>query len=244
MPASLVLALLPAARALVRRGRPAPAVLLAPLALALLLPGTALVPLLLLLGPARPPATRATTTTALASGPPPAGTIEAVTGAVPEPLRQLLRALEEAQSNCEAAHALTRGALPPPGAPLFRTTELESALLDNPWVADRALGEADTLLDEAIWLAALDPHAALGDRSWEDVRFLLGGIHWYLERAWDAAARSEAARRAHGGLAGALHGVPLPAPRGHVHAPESYDRRSLREYHDLRDFEDLLGRWD
>ncbi len=244
MPASLLLALVAAARAVARRARlrllarpRRAAVVLAPLALVVLVPGSLLVPLLLVLGP-RLPASRSTTAPALAR------TIDDVTTPDNDPAAQLLRALDEAQRNCEAARALGRGQAPAPGTPLFRTVELETALLENPWVADRALGEADTLLDEAAWLAALEPHATLGDRSWEDVRYLLGGIHWYLERAWDAGARSEAARRAHPGLAGALEGVPLPEPRRHDEPAEAYDRRDLRAYHDLPTFEDLLGAWD
>lgn len=160
----------------------------------------------------------------------------------PEPMAQLLRALDEAHANCQAADAVVRGCGLPRGGASFRTAELEAALLDNPWVADRALGEADTLLREAAWLAALRPDALPPERSWEDVRFLLGGIHWYLERAWDAAARSEEARRAHPSLAGALAGVPLPAPARHP--DEDYDREALRAYRDLETFEDLLGIWD
>lgn len=234
------LSLVAAGRGLARRtllllGRPrAAAAVLAPL---LLVPGTLAVPLFVVLGRER----------ARSSAGPPAlaaGTIDDVPPAEVDPVAQLLRALEEAHRNCEAARALTRGRTPPPGAPLFRTVELETALLENPWVTDRALGELDALLDEAAWLAALEPHAALGQRSWEDVRFLLGAIHWYLERAWDAAARSEEARRAHAGLAGALEGKPLPSPRRHEGDATAYDRRSLREFHDLPTFEDLLGRWD
>ncbi len=233
-----LLAIVPVARALARRlshlgrarrrPRRRALVALAPLALVVLAPGSLLVPLLLVFGHHLP-------------GP---GTIDDAAPPDLAPVPQLLRALDEAHGNCEAARALARGQLPPPGAPLFRTAELETALLENPWVVERALGEVDTLLEEAAWLAALDPQATLGDRSWEDVRYLLGGIHWYLERAWEAAARSETARRAHAGLAGALEGLPLPAPRRHDQAPEVYDRRSLREYHDLPTFEDLLGRWD
>jgi hypothetical protein len=231
-----LLAIVPLARAFARRLsrlhrlRRRARVALAPLALLVLAPGSLLVPLLLVFGHHLPRN----------------GAIAPVAPAVLDlaPVPQLLRALDEAHGNCEAARALARGQLPPAGAPLFRTTELETALLENPWVVERALGEVDALLAEAAWLAALDPHAALGDRSWEDVRYLLGGIHWYLERAWEAAARSEAARRAHPALAGALGGKPLPDPRRHDQAPEAYDRRSLREYHDLPTFEDLLGRWD
>lgn len=238
-----LLALVSAARRRLRT-RPRARVLLAPLALLLLVPGSLSIPLLLAFGARRRPPTSALVAPGLAEHRGAGGTIGVVTTPELDPIAQLLRALDEAHGNCEAARALARGHLPPAGAPLFRTTELETALLENRWVADRALGEADTLLDEAAWLAALDPHATLGDRSWEDVRYLLGGIHWYLERAWDAAARSEVARRAHPDLAGALEGTPLPEPARHDQAPDAYDRRSLREYHDLPTFEDLLGAWD
>lgn len=158
-----------------------------------------------------------------------------------EPLTQLLRALDEAQRNCEAA----RGLVLRPGEPLFRTVELETALLENPWVVDRALGEVDTLLDECVWLADLAPGARPDEdgRTWEDVRFLLGGVHWYLERAWDAGARSEVALRASGALAGAMAHAPLPEPRRHE-LIDDYDRAAMRAFRDVATFEELLGRWD
>jgi hypothetical protein len=211
------------------RGRPA-------LALALLASFASALVVAVLLRPG-PEARVSASTVAAASVAPP-------TSSPPTPMIQLQRALEEAQRNCEVARARARGAVLLPAGPLFRTVELETALLENPWVVDRALGEVDTLLTECAWLADLEAGSTLdGGRTWEDVRFLLGGVHWYLERAWDAGARSEVALRASRALAGAAANVPLPEPRRHA-VVDDHDRTQMRELRDVATFEDLLGIWD
>lgn len=190
------------------RRLPLRGVALVPFLSLLAVPGSLLVPATLFFGRG-------------ASAPPPVAS---------SPGAQLVRALAEADRNCEAARE--------PATCRLTTVELEAALLENPWVTDRALGEVDTLLDEAAWLSSLAPGAQLGERSWEDVRFLLGGIRWYLARALEAGERSQAALRARPELGDA--DAPVTVAPSH----EEYDRGALRAYRDVSTFEELLGQWD
>jgi hypothetical protein len=77
---------------------------------------------------------------------------------------------------------------------------------------------------EAAWLSTLSPESALGERTWEDVRFLLGGVHWYLENAA-------------GDLPGEAPGPPHGTP------DHAYDHGRMRAFRGL-EFSDLLGLWD
>jgi hypothetical protein len=86
-----------------------------------------------------------------------------------------------------------------------------------------AYGELEALRDEARWLASLEAGSDLGERSPEDVRFLLGAIHDYLGRSLRPFEQE---------------------PRWvHVLAPDRYDQLALRAFRGL-DFGDLLGLWD
>jgi hypothetical protein len=214
------------------------------LGLVLLLPGGVVVPALLLArrgagapaGHATAPLSSGARVPAEAGAPAP--------GEADADLAQLRRALDEAARNCAAAAALARGA--PAGERPFCTTELETALVENAWVTSRAAGEVDALLDVAAWLAELGPEAdeaARRGHTWEDVRFLVGGVHWYLERAFACGARSELARRADPLLGGADAGRPLPPATCHLEGPEAYDRPAMRALDDVETFEDLLRVW-
>jgi hypothetical protein len=101
--------------------------------------------------------------------------------AAPRPQVDPLRlALREAQEACRRA----RGPFAPRRAqPLFDTQALRGVLDDDPRVLAREHGELDALRDEAEWLSKLRDARDLGDRSWGDVHFLAGMLHWYLARA-------------------------------------------------------------
>lgn len=137
------------------------------------------------------------------------------------PSEQLRRAVVEAEENCRRAAQGQEGH-DPAGGPLFSVRELSRALEDTLLEA-HAYGELPALRREARWLGGLRGDSDLGPRTWEDVRFLLGCVHWYLGAALQAAGE-------------------LPR-RTHSHAVEAYDQARLREYRGL-DFGDLLGQWD
>lgn len=131
---------------------------------------------------------------------------------------ELLRlALAEARENCLAAELASLGEA---HGELFRTEALLRAL-DTERVRDGAYGELPALRREARWLAKVQPGDPPAGRSWEDVRFLAGALHWYLE--------------------GALHEV--PAGEAHEVLPQAYAHDSLEAFRGLS-FADLLDRWD
>jgi hypothetical protein len=95
--------------------------------------------------------------------------------------------------------------------------------LDTDRVLERSYGELPALRLELQWLGGLSPDSDLGARSWEDVRFLLGCIHGYLDSALGDLERG--------------HSTP------HTQPADAYDADSLRAFRGL-DFGDLLGLWD
>ena len=130
----------------------------------------------------------------------------------------LLRlALLEARENCLAAELASLGDA---HGELFRTEALLRAL-DTERVQAGAYGELPALRREARWLAQVQPGDPPAGRSWEDVRFLAGALHWYLE--------------------GALREV--PAGEAHEVLPQAYAHDSLQALRGLS-FADLLDRWD
>ncbi|MGE0710457.1 MAG: hypothetical protein AB7N76_09925 [Planctomycetota bacterium] len=136
---------------------------------------------------------------------------------VDEEAEQLRRALAEARINCLVADLAAEGRAQDP---LFQTTELLAALSSDR-VQRGAYGELPALEREARWIGELTTSSDLGGRSWEDVRFLVGALHWYLAGAGEDVAPGEA------------HAVPH----------ERYQQERLREFKDLG-YEDLLARWD
>lgn len=134
-------------------------------------------------------------------------------------VERLARAREEARDNCLVAGLLAAGVTVDP--PWFDTRELEAAL-DTELVTAGEIGEVETLRAEARWLARLVAPEDLGERTFEDLAFLTGGIHWYL----DLVARGSGAE-----------GPP------HEKAAEAYDPTRLCCYRDM-DYQDLLGSWD
>lgn len=142
-----------------------------------------------------------------------------------DPLDGLERALAEARRNC----ALARGRLPGGGGPLFEVDALAQALDANPLLLEAEHGELPGLRAEARWLGGLRLTSPLDERSWEDVRFLLGFVHWYLECAYTDARRE------------ATPGLPAPPDLLHVH--EDHDPERLRAFRGLG-YPDLLGEVD
>ncbi|HBP23427.1 MAG TPA: hypothetical protein DEA08_37320 [Planctomycetes bacterium] len=131
---------------------------------------------------------------------------------------ELLRvALAEARENCLAAELASLGEA---HGELFRTEALLAAL-DTERVREGAYGELPALRREARWLASVQPGDPPAGRSWEDVRFLAGALHWYLE--------------------GALREV--PSGEAHEVLPQAYAHDELQEFRGLG-FADLLDRWD
>jgi hypothetical protein len=128
---------------------------------------------------------------------------------------QIRRALAEARSNCLVADLL---AAKQARDPLFQTDELIAALRTDR-VLQGAYGELPALEREARWIASLRTTSDLRSRSWEDVRFLVGTLHWYLEGCLEV----------------------VPEGEGHHKRPSSKDRRL-----DFRGLTpgDLLDRWD
>ena len=139
--------------------------------------------------------------------------------AAPPPSEEelLQQALVEARENCLAAEL---AALGDAHGELFRTDALLRAL-DSERVRAGAYGELPALRREARWLAQVQPGDPPAGRSWEDVRFLAGALHWYLEGAL---------QRVHPGEA-------------HQLLPQAYAHDSLQAFRGLT-FADLLDRWD
>lgn len=133
----------------------------------------------------------------------------------------LRRACAQAHTNCLVASLVEVG-LGPARDPLFSTDDVLRAL-DTDRVLERSYGELPALRAELHWLGGLTPSSDLGARSWEDVRFLLGCIHGYLDSA----------------LGDREH---LSAPT-HTQPADAYDADSLQTFRGL-DFGDLLGLWD
>ncbi len=152
----------------------------------------------------------------VAASPRAAGPGEAVTDA-----ERLARARAEARDNCLVAGLLAAGVSVAP--PWFDTRALQAAL-DTDLVAGGDLGEVATLRREARWLVRLASPADLEARSFEDLAFLTGGIHHYLDAV---------AAEADGGAGGPPH----------EKAAAAYDRARLCLYRGM-DFDDLLGTWD
>lgn len=167
--------------------------------------------------------------------------------AVDEHLGQLYAALLEVRRNLEVVDGLAAGGPVPGDFHPLRAVELETSLLENPFVTDREAGEVDALLDEAAWLGNLERddllavRAGEGGRTLEDVRFLLGAVQWYLEAAYDRA-RHDLADRGRTSFTGAVARALGPAAPQHV-AP-SFDRSKLREFSAMETYEDLLAMWD
>jgi hypothetical protein len=130
----------------------------------------------------------------------------------------LAQAIAEAHANCNAATLVAWGF----EAPALKVQALLTALGTGRLEA-QAHGELEAIYAEGEWLSTLEPRADTPQRSWEDVRFLLGAIHDYLVRAQRPLERNPAL----------LHHIP----------PERYDPTRLRAFRGL-DFGDLLGLWD
>lgn len=130
--------------------------------------------------------------------------------------RQLERALREARDNCLVAGFLARGE-PVESTPLFATAELRKALRTD-LVVGGSYGELQAIDEEARWLAGLTKTSERHGRSWTDVAFLVGAIHWYLH----GHAKQESTEN---------------------HLDQTYDEATLREFRGLT-FEDLVGMWD
>jgi hypothetical protein len=133
----------------------------------------------------------------------------------------LLAASKQAHTNCLIG-ALVDGGFGPARDPLFGVDDVLRAL-DTERVLARSYGELPSMRAELNWLGQLTPHTDLGKRSWEDVRFLLGCLHGYLDAALRADERVVA--------------------RIHAQPAESYDGGSLQAFQGL-EFGDLLGLWD
>jgi hypothetical protein len=119
------------------------------------------------------------------------------------------RAVREGHANCA-------------GGPPYCLDAALSAF-DTERLERNAYGELEAMRDEARWLASLEAGSDLGQRSAEDVRFLLGAIHDYLGRALRTFEQE---------------------PRWtHVLTADRYDQSALRAFQGL-DFGDLLGLWD
>lgn len=133
------------------------------------------------------------------------------------PAAELAAGLNQAQANClqaarlrDSRHSWTR----------FEVSAVRY-LLQNPDLEAASYGELPAIQAELTWIAGLESREDLGRRSLEDLRFLLGAIHWYLE--------------------GVL--APPIGAEFHLGRAPSFDSERLREFAGL-DFADLLAQWD
>ena len=141
----------------------------------------------------------------------------------PEPAsdQELLRlALGQARRNC----LLVGRQLDPAGRAPWVPLEVEAirAALGTERIVAGSYGELPAIEAELRWLSGLQGLDQLGARSAEDLRFLSGAIHWYLEGASDEAASGAEC---------------------HLREAQTHDPAGLREFAGL-EFSDLLSEWD
>lgn len=134
-----------------------------------------------------------------------------------EALLQL--ALDQARRNCllVGRQIGSRGAVA--WVPL-RVDAIQRALATER-IEGKSYGELPSIRVELRWLGKLERGDQLGARNLEDLRFLTGAIHWYLEGARRLATGEEC----------------------HLGQPPTYDPDALQEFRDL-EYSDLLSEWD
>jgi len=94
-------------------------------------------------------------------------------------------------------------------------------LLEAPAIEAESYGELPAIRSELDWIEGLESSADLGERSLEDLRFLVSAIHWYLEGATE----------------------PLVGAAEHLDQPTDIDAECLIEFAGM-DYADLLAEWD
>ena len=123
--------------------------------------------------------------------------------------------LAQARALCRQVSELGPGAWEPLQVGAIRQ------LLGAPAIEAESYGELPAIHSELDWIEGLKSTEDLGLRTLEDLRFLVGAIHWYLEGAT----------------------APLTGAAEHLDLPREYDAKRLREFRGM-DYADLLAEWD
>lgn len=128
-------------------------------------------------------------------------------------------ALEQARENCLLVARQSDPATRGPWVPL--RVDAIQRVLTTERILSGSYGELPAIEAELVWLSRIEGRKQLRARNLEDVRFLVGAIHWYLEGALETPSSGEC----------------------HFRRAPIHDPGALQEFAGL-EFSDLLSEWD